>query len=151
MKETSMKSFRILAIASFGLFGVCVSAGQATAQSVAGGSFTLSHEIRWGRANLPAGDYTFSLNSTSAMSPMIVKGPKGTVFELAAAVSDRRIEGPSVLILERRDGTFFVRELDLAEASLEILYTVPRIPRNEKVLAQGPPSTEQVLVAMAKK
>jgi hypothetical protein len=147
-----MKSFRnpILAIAGLGLFGICASADQAAAQSVAGGSFTLPHEIRWGRANLPAGDYTFSLNSASAMNPMIVKGPKGAVFEFAATVSDRHFDGPSVLILERRDGIFFVRELDLAEASLEILYTVPRNPGNEKELAQGPASTEQVLVAMAK-
>jgi hypothetical protein len=146
-----MKSFnRILAIAGLGLFGICASAGQAAAQTVAGGSFTLSHEIRWQNATLPAGDYTFSLNSVSVLKPMTIKRPNGSVFELAAVVSDRHIDGPSVLILEQRGGTFFVRELDLAKVDLEIQYTVPKTQRNEKVLAQGPASTERVLVAMAK-
>jgi hypothetical protein len=145
-----MKLFnRILAIAGVGLFGICASAGQAAAQTVAGGSFTLSHEIRWQNATLPAGDYTFSLNSVSVLKPMIIKGSNGSVFELAAVVSDRRIDGPSVLVLEQRAGTFFVRELDLAKADLEIQYTVPKTQRNEKVLAQSPASTERVLVAMA--
>ena len=67
-----MKSFnRILAIAGLGLFGICASAGQAAAQTVAGGSFTLSHEIRWQNVTLPAGDYTFSLNSASVTKPIL--------------------------------------------------------------------------------
>jgi hypothetical protein len=148
-----MKSFhkRILAVAGLGLFAVCAGASQATAQNDAVGSFTLSHEIRWGRTNLPAGDYTFTFGSVSAMKLMTVKGPNGTVFEAAVAIDKAETSGPSVLILEPRGGTFFVREMDLAEIGLRLQYFVPAPSKNEKVLAQGPASTEQVLVAMAKK
>jgi hypothetical protein len=54
------------------------------------------------------------------------------------------------LILERRDGTFFVSELDLTGMGLQLQYNVPKVPKNENELAQGPASTEQILVAMAK-
>ena len=148
-----MKSFhkRIPAIVGLGLFAVCGGASQATAQNIAVGSFTISHEIRWGSRNFPAGDYTFTLSSVSAMKPMIVKGPNGAVFEAAVTIDKAETSGPSVLILEPRGGAFFVRELDLAEIGLHLQYFVPAASKNEKVLAQGPASTEQVLVAMAKK
>lgn len=148
-----MKSFhkRILAIVGLGLFAVCAGASQAAAQNVAAGSFTLSHEIRWGHTNLPAGDYTFTLSSVSAMKPLIVKGPNGTVFELAATIDKTETGGRSVLILEPRGETFFVREIDLAEVGLQLRYIVPAASKNEKMLAQGPASTEQVPVTMARK
>jgi hypothetical protein len=148
-----MKSFqnRILAVAGLGLFAICANAGQAAAQSRVQGSFTLSHEVRWQNANLPAGDYTFSLSSTARMTPMIVRGPKGAVFELASVISERNTNQPSVLILEERGGTSFVREMYLASIGMQLDYNVPKIPKNEKELAQGPGTTEQVLVAMAGK
>jgi hypothetical protein len=151
-KEIHMKTqlSRIFAIAAVGLFAVCASPRPASAQSVRG-SFTLSHEVRWQKANLPAGDYTFSSASTERTKPMIVTGPNGSVFELASVISYDPGNQASVLILERRGGTSYVREMDLAGIDVQIRYNVPKIPRNEKELAQGPATTEQVLVAMAKK
>jgi hypothetical protein len=149
-----MKSLqtRILAIAGLGLFAICASAGQAGAQNAAKGSFTLTHEIRWQNATLPAGDYTFSIASSSGMTPMVVKGPNGSVFELGTVISNRHSDRASVLILEQRGNAFFVREMDLnGEIGLQLRYGVPKAPKGESELAQGPASTEQVLIAMAKK
>ena len=142
---------RILSMAAIGFLSACVSANPASAQNKVEGSFTLSHEIRWQNANLPAGDYTFSLQSTERTKPMIVTGPNGSIFEFASVISESKANGRSVLILEPRGDTSFVRELDLGEAGLQIRYNVPKIPRNDKELAQGPVATEQVLVAMVKK
>jgi hypothetical protein len=140
---------RIFTVAAIGFCAACVSAIPASAQNI-NGSFTVSHEIRWQNATLPAGHYTFYRQSTARRSALIVTGPNGSVFELASVVSERKADGPSVLILERRDGTFFVSELDLTGMGLQLEYNVPNVPRNEKELAQGPASTEQILVAMAK-
>lgn len=140
---------RIFTVAAFGFLAACVSAIPASAQNIKG-SFTVSHEIRWQNATLPAGDYTFSRGSTARRSALIVTGPNGSVFELAYVVSESKADGPSVLILERRDGAFYVREMDLTGIGLQFQYNVPKVPRNEKELAQGPASTEQILVAMAK-
>jgi hypothetical protein len=79
---------------------------------------------------------------------MLVTGPNGSVFELATVVDDKS-EGPNVIKLERRGGSFYVSDLDLPEVGMHFHYRVPSMPKDEK-LAQGP-ATEQVLVAMAQK
>lgn len=147
-----MKSLRtrMLAIAGFGLLGISACANQAGAQNVVNGSFTLSHEIHWQGATLPAGDYTFSTSSRSGKEPMLVRGPKGAVFQLPGSVSHDWSDKPSVLILERRGFDSCVRELDLNDIGLQIQYSVPNLPKHNRELAQGPATTERVLIAMAK-
>jgi len=141
---------RIFAIAAIGLGSICAFVNPASAQNAFQGSFTLSHEIRWQSAVLPAGDYTFAMESAAVPCKMIVRGPNGAAFELSSSTDKRTIEGPSVLILERRNGDFYVRELYMADRGLHVLYNVPKNPKSEELLAQGPTSTERVLIASAK-
>jgi hypothetical protein len=141
-----MKSLRtrMLATIGLGLISICACANQTIAQNTVAGNFTLSH-------TLPAGDYTFSAPSLSWGKPLLVRGPKGASFQFPAVVSHNLSDRPSVLILERRGTTFFVREMDLNKIGLQLGYTVPKFPKTEHELAQGPASTETVLIAMANK
>ena len=141
---------RLFVIAAIGLFSLAASALPAVAQEAVRGHFTLPHQVRWQNTNLPAGDYTFSLPSLAPFSAMTVTGPNGSVFELAHVYSDRRSDGPSVMILEQRDGTYFVREMDLCDVGVQIRYNVPKQSRNDEPLAQAP-TTEKILVAMVQK
>ena len=140
---------RMLAIAAFGLFAVCVSGFPTSAQDVFTGSFTLPHEVRWDRTVLPPGSYTFVFTTTPMPNRMIVTGPGGFELHLSSAMAYRKTDQPSVLILERRGDTSFVRELYLADLGLHLHYDVPKA-KSEKELAQAPPSTEQFLVATGK-
>jgi hypothetical protein len=141
---------RILAIATLGFIAICASASAASAQSVFKGTFTLPEDVQWGNALLPAGDYSFSLKSASAPAQITLNGPNGGAFILAS-VTDKREEGDSSnLTIERRGRTHYVHTMYLAELGLELRYQVPSIPKNERQLAQGPASTEHVLIAMAK-
>jgi hypothetical protein len=151
LKEIQMKPLtRIFAIAAIGFASICAFVNPASAQNAFQGSFTLAHEIRWQSAVLPAGDYTFAMESTAMPCTMIVRGPNGATFELSSSTDNRTVEGPSVLILERRNGDFYVRELYMADRGLHVFYNVPKGPKSEKLLAQGPTSTERVLIASAK-
>jgi len=147
-----MKSIqnRILAIVGLGLFAVCAFAAPTPAQSRISGSFTLPHDVRWQSITLPAGDYTFSQPSVARSSPMTVTGPNGSVFELAAVVSERHEDKPSVLVLQRFGGTYFVREIYLDTIGVQLEYWTPKVPKNEKFLALGPVSTEQILISTGK-
>jgi hypothetical protein len=151
--ENQMKNHinRLFAIAAIGILGACVSAIPMAAQNKIQGRFTLSHEIRWQNANLPAGDYTFVMESSSRTSPMVVTGPNGSVFQLPSVISQTKAGNRSALILERRGGMYVVSEMDLAQVGLKIQYRVPHLPKSEQELAQGPAATEQVLIAMATK
>jgi hypothetical protein len=142
---------RILAIATVGLIAVCASANPASAQSAFKGSFTLPEDVRWANASLPAGDYTLVLKSNSLPAQIVLQGPNGSVFIQTGATDQRNDGESSNMTIERRGNTRFVRDLYLADLGVHLRYSVPSLPKNERMLAQGPASTEQVLIAMAKK
>ena len=147
-----MKSLRnrVLAIAALGIATICANASPATAQVTAfKGSFTLPNEVRWQGATLPAGDYTFSLKSASGPDLIQLQGPKGGAFVVSLTASKDDVSDHSVMTIEHRAGMSIVRELYLAQIGLRLHYYVPK-PAKDEQLAQGPVTTEQVLVAAAK-
>ena len=138
---------RIVAIATFGLIAICASASSASAQNAFQGKFTLPNDVRWANASLPAGDYTFSLDSTTMPGRVLLRGPNGGAFILTSA-SDNRNEGDSSkLTIEHRGDISFVRSMYLADLGVELTYSAPKTPKQDVELAQGPVSTEQVLIA----
>ena len=145
MKTNLIRGFAALAV---GLIAVCASAIPAAAQDAAKGSFTLPSDVRWQNASLPAGDYTFSLKSTATPAQIIVRGDNSAAMVMTSVISDRSEGQQSFLIIEHRGGSRFVRELYLAPIGVHLRYSVPEVPKHERELAQGPVTTEQVLVAM---
>jgi hypothetical protein len=143
---------RLLAMAVIGLVAIGAYASPAAAQSSrSAGRFTLAHEVRWQGWVLPAGDYTFSLQSAALPALVTVRGPDGSTSILATATDATPKSRDSALTIERRGGARFVSEMYLADVGLHIFYRVPKIPKSEQLLVQGPATTEQVLIAMAKK
>jgi hypothetical protein len=142
---------RILAITAIALIAVCVSATSASAQSAFKGSFTLPNDVRWANVGMPAGDYTFSLKSEGLPAQISVQGPNGSAFVLTSVTDKRHSGESSIMTIERRGNSRFVSDLYLADLGVHLRYSVPSLPENERMLAQGPASTEQVLIAMAKK
>ncbi|HEY4818395.1 MAG TPA: hypothetical protein VIH67_13270 [Candidatus Acidoferrum sp.] len=143
-----MKSLRnrIFVIAAFALAVVFASAVPASAQAAFQGRFTLSHEVRWHNATLPAGDYTFELKSLATPARIIVKGANGSQF-VTAMVADEKAIGQSMLIVENRGNQSAVRELRLAPIGLSLRYAVPKAPKDVE-LARGPVTREQVRIAV---
>jgi hypothetical protein len=133
-------------IAALALATVCASAVPASAQAAFKGSFTLSHKVRWHNATLPAGDYTFQMESLSTPVRITVKGPNGYQF-ITALVADEKAIGQSMLIVESRGNQSAVSELRLAPIGRSLRYAVPKAPKDVE-LAQGPVTREQILVAM---
>ena len=141
-----MKFNRVFVIAAFALAAVCASAVPASAQAVYQGSFTLPHAVRWQTATLPAGNYTFRLESLATPARLIVKGANGSQF-VSAIVCDEKISEQSMLIVENRGNSSSVRELRLAGIGRALRYSTPKAPKDVE-LAQGPVTREQILVAM---
>jgi hypothetical protein len=138
---------RILAIATLGFIAICASASSASAQNAFQGKFTLPNDVRWANATLPAGDYTFSLSSTTMSGRVFLQGPNGGAF-IVPSVTDKRNEGDSSkLTIEHRGGISFVRSMYLADLGVELTYRAPQTPKKDVELAKGPVSTEQVLIA----
>ena len=140
---------RILAIAALGLIAVCASANPASAQDAFKGSFTLTSDVRWGQASLPAGDYTFTLQSSAMPARIVVKGANGSQFVITSSMDVKSIDAPSNLQVVRRNGESRINRLYLADLHLVLNYQ-ERSKSKDKELAMGPVSTEQVLIASAK-
>jgi hypothetical protein len=141
---------RIAVILTIGLIAACASATPAAAQSTFAGSFTLPNEVRWANATLPAGDYTFKMDSAALPARVFLSGPNGNVIVLTSNTDKRAADGPSSLTIERRGGARFVSDVYLADLGLHLRYAMPKAPKDQEI-AQGPATTEQVLLAMATK
>lgn len=147
-----MKSLRnrILTLVAVGLMSIGFGASASQAQTIYKGSFTLAQDVRWQNATMPAGDYTFKVESTTRSKPILVTGPAGTVFQLPLVTEQTKIGDQSKLILEWRGDSLCVREMDLAQVGLNIVYHVPKATQNDKLLAKAHTGTQEILIAMAK-
>jgi hypothetical protein len=146
-----MKVTRFFTLSAIAAFALVASTLPAAAQDAIRGSFKLSQEVKWQNATLPAGEYTFKMNSTSATTPVFINGPRGTIIELSHVNSVPASDRQSVLVLENHGGTLFVREMDLASLGVQIRYSIPKSARSETQLAKESASTERILIAMSTK
>ena len=81
---------------------VVLSAGAALAADPYRGRFTLPHEVRWGRAVLPPGEYSLVMDSDR--DPLRVLDSSGRVRVLAFGIPDSSRAGQSSSLLVTRDG-----------------------------------------------
>jgi hypothetical protein len=117
------------------------------------GKFSLPYEVTWQDAQMPAGEYTFTMKSKAFPSRMVVHGPNGTIFVSAIGLSGEHASGNSELSVENRDGKRYIRDLYLADFDLHFRYSVPKMKdlSREVLLAQGPNTTDHVAVLKARK
>jgi hypothetical protein len=143
---------RILAMVALGLLaaGACVSSAAAQSSTACQGSFTLPEEVRWQGRVLPAGDYSFSLKSAALPALLELRGPRGVNVLMTAGLSKGDTNERSFLTIERRGDLGYVRELYLAPIGVHFRYQVPKVPKAE-LLAQGPATTERVLISAVAK
>jgi len=115
-----MEMNRKLTVLRFLVLGVLVAgfnAKPASAQ-IFKGEFTLPFTVRWNLATLPAGDYSFTLDKTTADSKVTVYRGRRGVAMIPTKAFNYNTSGSSKMILE--DGA--VRELRLAELGLALAY-----------------------------
>jgi hypothetical protein len=100
------------------------------------GQFTLTHEINWGKAVLPPGDYSYRLNRVTDMQPLMVtvRGTNGnevTATIMPQSYADRPVNYAEYdqtidnLIIFREGNVRTVRALQLGSMNLTIFYSVP--------------------------
>jgi hypothetical protein len=142
MKSTrSLKSVRILLLA---VLAAGLSASLASAQEYEG-KFTLPYEARWGKAVLPAGDYSFRVNpSRDSCITLVSQGRRGVALILTSKTTRGEVAGSSALITVRSPGSYRIRALRLAEAGMVLEYMPPKAER--QLVAQQPVLFQRVPV-----
>jgi len=100
----------------------------ASAQEAAHGKFTLTHEVHWGNAKLPAGDYMFSFNPDNGsrlLSLSKVSGTPAGYLVLVPGVEDAKSSGLNRLVLEATPNGTYVSAMQLPEFGITLDFAVP--------------------------
>ncbi len=112
----------------------------ASAQERAHGNFTLTHDVRWQNALVPAGEYRFALDSDGASGMLTLSklsgSPTGFMFMLHDT-DESKPSGVNQLILKTTSGGSYVSALQLPEFGVILNFAVPS-KAAEKQMAKAP-------------
>ena len=100
----------------------------ASAQEPAHGKFTLTHDVRWGIAKLPAGEYAFSFDPTSGSRMLTLSkltGARTGYMVLVPDTDDSKPSDVSRLVLEATPEGTYVSAMQLPEFGMTLRFTVP--------------------------
>ena len=107
------------------LLAICLNAGLANAQTVAG-KFTLPFAAHWGQATLPAGDYTFILERGPDAKVKVFRGNQGIAFVVDKGHSVETSGAMSMTVVRNRAG-YSVCDLNLPGIG-KVLHYAPSKP-----------------------
>ena len=123
------KLHRVAYAALLTLMTLMVMPTLASAQEASRGHFTLTHEVHWQHAIVPAGDYKFALKSRGASSLITMQKVSGaaTGFILFANETSQADSSSNLsqLVLVSRNGRSFVSAMELPEFGQTLRFTVP--------------------------
>jgi hypothetical protein len=129
----------------FALVLVGVSAGAAQAQSHTA-RLSLPHEVRWGAATLPAGDYRLTMDTIAG--PLSVIDASGQIRALLRGVPDSPMASQPASLLITRDGSVrTVRSFNCPAWGTKFVYKP--ISRSERALLADAAAAETVPVRVA--
>jgi hypothetical protein len=99
----------------------------ASAQDAAG-TFTLSHEVRWQSAVVPAGKYRFTVGASGSSEMLTLRKVNGSAagfMLLATNAENSQPSDHSQLVVVSRPGGNFVSTMQLPEFGLTLNFGVP--------------------------
>jgi hypothetical protein len=117
-----LKLFTKVGVAALAL-GALATYGNA--QDAYKGKFTLPFETHWGRATLPAGDYTFVMSSASSGYRLYIRGEKVNAIIMAVAADEKAVSGHAQLNLVDIADTQTVETFDAPENGKTFVYSTP--------------------------
>jgi hypothetical protein len=147
MKMTTMRTkvqLFVAVILTAGLFAACANAQSGSGVVIYRGNFTLPHETHWGRATLPAGEYSISVDSSH--TPALVRSKDGkTTVHTSIPIGDDSNNGPTALVIAARGNEREVLSLNLPQLGKSMVFK--RLTQAEREMTA---KMEQVEVAPAK-
>ena len=137
MKTTSIRNFAYAALLAFTTLTFMPSA--AFGQEHAHGAFTLTHDVRWQNANIPAGEYKFSFAPEGAGGMLVLSKLNGARTGFMLMVTDAeesKITSLNRLVIENISGGTYVSAMQLPEFGMTLHFVTP--PRTaEKEIAKA--------------
>lgn len=126
---TSMTTIRKFAFAALlAVTSLNFAPNLASAQERAHGNFTLTHDVRWQNALVPAGEYRFTLDSDGVAGVLTLSKLSGARTGFLLMVHDTDDAKPTDrnrLVLETTPEGTYVSAMQLPEFGMTLNFTVP--------------------------
>ena len=128
-----------------------LSACPASAQGQFEGKFTLPYEVRWGRANHPAGEYQFVFVDNTLGTLLAIRDAKTLRMAALEPVNTREDghQGASALLVGTHGKQHIVYSLTIAELGESFVYERP--PAHNGESGEEARNSQAVPVTVAKK
>jgi len=135
---TSIRKFAyaaLLAVATLNL-----APNLASAQEPAHGRFTLAHDVFWGNAKVPAGEYEFSFDP-DRVSPVLNlskrNGEHAGFILLVPSTEDTKPSEVSRLVVESSPEGSYVSAMELPEFGMTLHFNAPTRAAEKQVAKAG--------------
>jgi len=132
-----MKSIRKFAYAAVLTLSVLSFVPSLASAQDEGGSFTLTHEVLWQNAVVPAGDYKFSLQSMGPAEMLKLRKTSGKPASFMLLVNDTEAatgSEPGRLVISSSYGQSYVSAMELPQLEVTLHFAAPA--NAEKQLAE---------------
>jgi hypothetical protein len=140
-----MKSIRYFAVLMLVLLGAVAANAQATLH----GKFRLTDEVRWGKAVLPAAEYSLTIDSLQKPIRIIVQATNGKTAAMAEAqTSVDPAPGGSYIFVTGIGHNRLVRTMNLPQLGRSLIFE-PLTERERETLYSS--ASQTVPLEMAKK
>jgi hypothetical protein len=122
-----MKSIRNFAYATVLTLSTLNFAPSLASAQDAAGSFTLTHEVHWQNAVVPAGTYRFTIQPDGPAAMLTLRNLSGgrSFMMLVVGSEDSKPKDISALVLVPRPGGSFVSTLQLPGFGMTLHFAVP--------------------------
>jgi hypothetical protein len=143
-----MKTIRNFAYASVLTLSALNFAPSLASAQEAAGTFTLTHDVHWQNAVVPAGAYRFNIepDGPAAMLTLHAVSGRRSFMMLVVDTEDSKPKDISELVLVPRSAGSFVSTLQLPEFGMTLRFAVPA---ETHVVARASASTGTVQTASA--
>jgi hypothetical protein len=142
----SIRNYVYAAITILAAAALNLAPTAASAQEPAHGKFTLTHEVLWGNAKLPAGDYEFSFDPDGGSRMLTLNklsGVRAGYMLLVPDTGDAKASDKSLLVLTATPEGSYVSAMHLPEFGMTLNFPVPahatekQIARTATIAAAG--------------
>ena len=131
------------------LFSILAAAVAGNAQATLHGKFQLASETRWGKAVLPAGEYSLTIESAAEPVRVIIQAVNGKSATMTFAISSTdAAPGGSYLFITGSGADRMVRSFNLPQLGTSLIFQPLTRSERETLYTKA---SQTVSVQMAKK
>jgi hypothetical protein len=149
----SVRYLKVLSRLVLAVLALGILAGDGNATTAYQGKFTLPFQVYWAGSTLPAGDYTFEMESQGSPYTLYIRGQKANVIVRAISADAGVLSRTAQLDLVDISDVHTIRTFEAPELGVTFMYFTPKQKdvTSKEVRHKSVPQTEPATQVSANK